>query len=772
MSEKSVLDLNLSKRAKNSLMRAHIETVEKLLSLTDTDIKGIRGIGVSTQEEISKEIKRLTENEEHSFDDKSQESVTQDENDLVMSSPLSLRARNQLVRAGITTISELKMMSQYDLNNVPNLGEITVKEIFRFLGEQRTENTSNLYKIIYPQLKDNHPFDLLFDNGILVDDIELDALPISKRLLNGLKRAGFRTIRQVAFSDIESLNNVPFLGEVSLAELLDYLRAHMICNEYRFGEKELAEEVFSYYEVKWEEELPEFDSSYFKIAFLEVLKTLLEGKHDQSTIEDVINDEIIIGKLFTDSKIIRVMSAYIMKTIKSDWSKYLVLQYSIPDDYLSYGTFSEAIQCLLNNKTIEIDNEQIRIALPTVTEWVETLPDRERTLLNKRLSGETLDVCASFYNLTRERVRQIIRKALRKRPILRDDDYRYWFENYILSYPEMNSIFGITKETYNYLNEAYDKGYKRGVMLLDDLKLTRGEYHLAQSYYDKDKIVINGVKVEPKTKAIVEVLLKYQFQERQVASQEVYSEYIKIMEYNDLLSSCHVEEASFTNHLANYDFTLQSLGKQVRFYSLKDSNVSEFVERLHFEQYADVEISSLKLFRENPSLMDEYGILDEYELHNYLKKTRKEWEPLAPSVVMKRMPTIAFGTPDKKQQAIDFMFRIAPVTAEQYCDLYEQEYGVLSQTVQSNMLSFLSAYYHNGQYTVEYPELTKEEISFLKSYLNDDFYFLDDVKKYFSEQYGESACDRINAWTLRKLHYKLFSSYLIKETYDSAYKAS
>lgn len=33
MSEKSVLDLNLSKRAKNSLMRAHIETVEKLLSL-------------------------------------------------------------------------------------------------------------------------------------------------------------------------------------------------------------------------------------------------------------------------------------------------------------------------------------------------------------------------------------------------------------------------------------------------------------------------------------------------------------------------------------------------------------------------------------------------------------------------------------------------------------------------------------------------------------------------------------------------------------------
>ena len=142
-------------------------------------------------------------------------------------------------------------------------------------------------------MKDNHPFDLLFDNGILVDDIELDALPISKRLLNGLKRAGFRTIRQVAFSDIESLNNVPFLGEVSLAELLDYLRAHMICNEYRFGEKEWAEEVFSYYEVKWEEELPEFDSSYFKIAFLEVLKTLLEPVY--TTEEDLT---IIFKNLF------------------------------------------------------------------------------------------------------------------------------------------------------------------------------------------------------------------------------------------------------------------------------------------------------------------------------------------------------------------------------------------------------------------------------------------------------------------------------------------
>ena len=97
----------------------------------------------------------------------------------------------------------------------------------------------------------------------------------------------------MAFSDIESLNNVPFLGEVSLAELLDYLRAHMICNEYRFGEKELAEEVFSYYEVKWEEELPEFDSSYFKIAFLEVLKTLLEPVY--TTEEDLT---IIFKNLF------------------------------------------------------------------------------------------------------------------------------------------------------------------------------------------------------------------------------------------------------------------------------------------------------------------------------------------------------------------------------------------------------------------------------------------------------------------------------------------
>ena len=42
--------------------------------------------------------------------------------------------------------------------------------------------------------------------------------------------------------------------------------------------------------------------------------------------------------------------------------------------------------------------------------------------------------------------------------------------------------------------------------------------------------------------------------------------------------------------------------------------------QLNFDQFENTEISTLKLFRDHPEVMQEYDIRDEYELHNLLRK--------------------------------------------------------------------------------------------------------------------------------------------------------
>lgn len=56
-------------------------------------------------------------------------------------------------------------------------------------------------------------------------------------------------------------------------------------------------------------------------------------------------------------------------------------------------------------------------------------------------------------NRSRQSVDQLIRSALRNKPALREDDYRYWFERYNMDMEAFNTIFlkAETDCTYGYL---------------------------------------------------------------------------------------------------------------------------------------------------------------------------------------------------------------------------------------------------------------------------------------------------------------------------------
>ena len=57
-----------------------------------------------------------------------------------------------------------------------------------------------------------------------------------------------------------------------------------------------------------------------------------------------------------------------------------------------------------------------------------------------------------------------------------------------------------------------------------------------------------------------------------------------------------------------------------RYYAIQEREYAPLLDALGLQYYEDMELSSLKLLRDNPELMAEYDIRDEYELHNLLKK--------------------------------------------------------------------------------------------------------------------------------------------------------
>ena len=102
-----------------------------------------------------------------------------------------------------------------------------------------------------------------------------------------------------------------------------------------------------------------------------------------------------------------------------------------------------------------------------------------------------------------------------------------------------------------------------------------------------------------------------------------------------------INKVTYQSHLADADNVLWKYPNRFRYYDMISRDFTALLKGLNLGQYVDVELSSLKIFRAQPELMEEYDLRDEYELHNLLKKLHAK-KSLG-DVVFARMPTIKFG---------------------------------------------------------------------------------------------------------------------------------
>ena len=583
-----------------------------------------------------------------------------------------------------------------------------------------------------------------------------------------------------------------FASIKTVGDLLDY-PVDEIANIKRLGAKSVAEVV------KMVESLKNSTNDKFRLLVLNMVRnsgdSFTPTERDDRVAKDLYKSyggdssfwlrEVVLAKQEHDSE---NESAYLFWVYKAPAIRNVVKEGIInglkevtecritdieavcPAHLKSTIVLSEIITEMEVEGTIVIDGDVMALSYPSVISFIKSIPDeRKKEILIARFNGATLDVISQRYDLTRERVRQIILLTLKKKPYLAEDKYIYLFENYFFSLEDFKLAFNERDTVYYYLenlNTLARRDRKPIIDLLQDEEVPVALRKQAEKAVYKEFVIIDGERIRKKRQELAEFIVRTKCREVTSFSDfcVMYNRLIEGLELADN-PAFELEEGTYLNKLSGENYTLWNRGQCFRYYFIPERDYEQLLSAIELSQYQDTELSSLKLFRDNPDIMKEYDIRDEYELHNLL---RKIWPKEDTTVVFKKMPTIVVGNPDRDTQVLNLLLQYAPISQDGLAQEYEAAYGAKAATVKGSYFKNFSEYYYEGMYSIKADNLPYHQFVRMKQVLCKDFYLVSEIKELYRKEYPESNVMQINPYTIKTLGFRIYSGYAINAKYSSA----
>ena len=424
---------------------------------------------------------------------------------------------------------------------------------------------------------------------------------------------------------------------------------------------------------------------------------------------------------------------------------------------------------LESQKKILLQGEYIQLRFPTIVEYAQSFSDNQkRATLLARLHGETLEQIGERLQISRERVRQKINTMLSRRPKLREDCYLPLFERYEFSYEEFHLAFNEPPEVYNYLIIVRSSKNNQRMPLdaiLADTSIPESFRRKAERAIYRQYVTVNGMHIKKEPSSLTQYVVQTYCQEL-TTMEEFFQWYHSLLETIGASDdpSLAIDLRSYENKLSQNDFVLWNWGHRFRYYPIIQYDYGNLMEALALDQYENIEFSSLKLFRDNSELMEEYDIRDEYELHNLLKKilsTASESK-----IHFKKMPTIVIGTPNRDKQVIDLLMQCAPITNVELAKKYEELYGVRWNTA-TNYFTCINQFFYNGIYRIDQPTLPENQHQRLAQLLTEDIYTLSEVKHIYLREYPDGNLAFINSFALKNLGFHVYTDYIISNRFSN-----
>ena len=99
--------------------------------------------------------------------------------------------------------------------------------------------------------------------------------------------------------------------------------------------------------------------------------------------------------------------------------------------------------------------------------------------------------------------------------------------------------------------------------------------------------------------------------------------------------------------------------------------------------------------------------------------------------------------------------------------MVEDEYGFDPALTKSTYLKPFAAYYHQGIYRIDQPEMDETRRAALQKALPEDFYFTDEVRTIYRRLFPDADEAEINPYNLKKMGFQVLSRYVLQR-YDTA----
>lgn len=348
--------------------------------------------------------------------------------------------------------------------------------------------------------------------------------------------------------------------------------------------------------------------------------------------------------------------------------------------------------------------------LPSLREWLDTLDDRNRDLLELRFSGATLAEAGEAYDLTRERVRQLQSRLLEKRPDLQEDAYLHLVDSYSISAKDFARITGFDELVYGYLDivASHPKSERKAAseMLQDDCVPEHVRQAFSQTKTD-GYCMVYGKPVPARKLDITKEILEAK--DETVSPLWLLHEYEQILEENgakdDSVLSAKNERA-YTSWLmrqpgilyAPLPKMIDEQDQSVRLYDDASMDFGALVDYLESGEYENVDCSAALIFRSESfaSLREALDIRNEYELHVIIKRFCGPVKNLE----LGRCPMMTFGRASRSEQVKGLIEELGPVSTADLTRAYEERYGVDASVVQANYLQDVGKFFVNGKYTI------------------------------------------------------------------------
>jgi DNA-binding CsgD family transcriptional regulator len=693
---------------------------------------------------------------------------------------LSTRSYNTLKREGIDTIIDLLKCSKKDILEFRGLGNKSLNEIFYIIDELNNKKEFIDYesKTKVPSQKKTF---IHFD-GHKYYDIPLEDMKLTVRAFNCLKAAKLNYYSELIYKSADELIAIPNMGKKSLLEV-----ESVKCNislklssdtedNQNITTEIIARNIFESISKKINVNPVRLYQKLTPICLV-----YMENKEYNEDSLLVLEDKNFLKYLYELDYIQTLLKEYILSIIKN--SIYGCDKSNILENMPIYFNNSSFVNFLLNellidNKIQLFENDKYIAVYPSfVIGAKKFLTDKEYEILIQRTEGKTLEEIGKNNNLTRERIRQIEAKAVKKinkkSATFKEDIYSDVFKRYFIDEESFIIAFN-NNQTYNYLSLLYSpksEGAKCSKFPLDKILEDTTIPILFKKAFEKviykDYVQIGKEYISCSRDGISNYVLK-NFATDAITFKEFNELYFSILDDIHKLNDPKLSlmERGYENKLSASTNVLWKYGKKFRYYNMASYDFTDLLKTLNLEQYQNVEYSTLKFFRLYPELMKTYDIHDEYELHNLLKKIVKKEE--YPEVNFRRMPNIEFGKADRSNQVLDMLLSLAPITNNEFAKEYEEEYGVAENTVLANYMPPFNQYYHDGIYKIDFPDLSNIMAQRLKELLCEDFYFLSTIKKIYIQEFPKSDVKLLNPFSIKNLGFKVYSNYAIKDKFNSA----